>query len=125
MLILAAAAVAAAAGRWALHRRQGMDPAEVLRKLAGMRLAVELYRQERKRPPDSFADTVRSGKLEEIFEIKLPRHPRRRTARDVGSMEISDTGGWAYVNDPKDKDFGLVYIDCTHMDGKGRFWSEF
>ena len=35
---------------------------------------------------------------------------------------IKSEGG--YVNDPADPQFGVVYIDCTHKDEKGRFWSE-
>jgi hypothetical protein len=38
---------------------------------------------------------------------------------------VEDTGGWAYVNAPASPDFGLVFLDCSHSDEKGRRWSEF
>jgi len=122
---LAAAACAAGALALLLHYASGMTPQEALRRLSGMRVAVTLYRLEHKAPPASFAELVRSGKLEAAPELKLPRHRGSALVRDVAAMKITDSGGWAYVNDPKSPDFGLVYIDCSHRDGKGRFWSEF
>jgi hypothetical protein len=111
---------------WALHYLQGgMDAAEVVRKLSGMRISVELYRQEHRKLPASFADTLREGTLEEAPELKLPGHFKTSRVRDTPSMLITNTGGWAYVNDPADPAFGLVYIDSARRDERSRFWSEF
>ncbi len=122
----AAAALLAGAAGWWLYLRGGMDAAEAVRRLSGLRVAVELYRQQHGgRPPASFKDTMRSGELETAPDLKLPGHPRRSGVRDTPAMTVRDTGGWAYVNDPKSPDFGLVYIDCSHSDAKGRLWSEF
>ena len=104
---------------------RGMDAAEVVKKLSGMRLSLELYRQEYKRLPASFKETLRAGTLEEAPGLKLSLHLKTSSVRDTPSMLIKDTGGWAYVNEPGDPDFGLLYIDCAHKDEKGRFWSEF
>jgi len=104
---------------------RGMEAAEVVRKLAGMRVSLELYRQEYRRLPASFSETLRAGTLEEAPALKLPRHLKSSSVKDMPSRLIKDTGGWAYVNNPGDPDFGLLYIDCAHRDEKGRYWSEF
>ncbi len=122
-LILIAAALLTAGGGYYIS--SGMEAAEVVRKLSGLRVSLELYRQENKRLPASFGETLRTGTLEEAPALKLPGHLKNSSVKDTPSMLIRDTGGWAYVNDPKDRAFGLLYIDCAHKDGKGRFWSEF
>jgi hypothetical protein len=122
VIIALGAAAALLAGYYYMR---GMEAAEVVRKLSGMRVSLEFYRQEYKRPPSSFKDTLKAGTLEEAPALKLSRHLKSSSVRDTPSMLIRDTGGWAYVNDPKDRAFGLIYIDCAHKDEKGRYWSEF
>lgn len=124
MIVLAAAAVAGAA-RGLLYLRGGMDAAEVVRKLSGIRLSLELYRQEHRKYPASFAEILRAGTLEAAPDLKLPGHFKSSEVRDTPSLAIKDSGGWAYVSDPRSPDFGLLYIDCSHRDEKSRFWSEF
>ena len=124
--ILALAGAAALLAVWGeVHLSRGMDAAEVVKKLSGMRLSLELDRQEYKRLPASVKETLRAGTLEEAPGLKLSLHLKTSSVRDTPSMLIKDTGGWAYVNEPGDPDFGLLYIDCAHKDEKGRFWSEF
>jgi len=102
-----------------------MEAAEVVRRLSGMRVSLELYRQQYKKLPASFSETLRAGTLEEAPALKLPGHLEKSRVLDTPAMLIKDTGGWAYVNAPGDPAFGLLYIDCSHKDEKGRFWSEF
>ncbi len=116
-LLLAAAAL----GRFGA----AMPAAEIIRKLAGMRVAVTLFRLEHKTFPGSFEELQAAGKLEAVPGIKLAWHRGAAKVTAVPSFMIRDTGAWAYVNDPADKQFGLIYIDCGHKDEKGRFWSEF
>ena len=120
--LAAAALLAAFAVAYCLY---GMRAAAVIRKLSGMRMAVALYSLENKRPPAAFENTLASGKLEAAPYLKLSRHSGSSAVRNVPAFEVKDTGGWAYVNDPKDRNYGLVFIDCSHADEKGRFWSEF
>jgi type II secretory pathway pseudopilin PulG len=119
------AAAAAAAALFALHVTRGMKAAEAIRKLSGLRLALALYSTEHRPPPTDINDLVKSGKMEGIPYLKLAGHLGHASIRQTQAMDIKDTGGWAYVNDPKAPDFGLVYIDCSHKDEKGRSWSEF
>lgn len=121
----AGAAGLLAAGAGLFHLSSGMEPAEVIRKLSGLRVSLALYAMQRQGPPASFSEVIRAGHLEAAPALKLPWHPRAGRVRDVSSRAVRDTGGWAYVNAPGDPDFGLVFIDCAHQDAKGRFWSEF
>ncbi len=123
-MLLGAAALAGGVG-FSLYLRGGMDAAEVVRKLSGLRLSLELYRQAHGRLPVSFSETIRAGALEAAPDLKLPGHLPRSGVRDTPALTITGYGGWAYVNDPRSPDFGLVYIDSARRDEKGRFWSEF
>ncbi|MHB0997272.1 MAG: hypothetical protein ACYC2I_12955 [Elusimicrobiales bacterium] len=123
MATLAAALAAAAGG--AVYLRSGMDSPEVLRKLAGLRVALELYAMERHTKPGAFGDTISSGQLEGAPDLKLPGHLPAASVRDVASFTVTDSGSWAYVNDKSSPHFGLLFIDCSHRDERGRFWSEF
>lgn len=107
------------------YYRSGMKAPEVIRKLSGLRVALALYAAQHKAPPASFEDTIREGKLEAAPGLKLPRHFASAAVRNASAFEIKDTGAWAYVNNPRDPHFGLVFIDCAHADEKGRYWSEF
>lgn len=119
-----AALAALAAALAGLRFSSGMEPAEAIRKLAGLRMALTLYAAERGAPPASFAEVINSGKLEAVPSLKLAWHGGAAAVRDVPDRSLRDTGGWAYVNAPG-PDFGLVFIDCAHRDGRGRYWSEF
>lgn len=44
---------------------------------------------------------------------------------EIDSTKIKDTGGWGYVNDPQAKCAGMVFVDCTHQDTKGKRWPEY
>jgi len=107
------------------HMSTAMPAAVVIRKLAGIRVALALYRQEHKTRPATFERVLSEGNLEIVPEIKLAWHRQRSKVTDVSAFEIKDTGAWNYVNDPTSAQFGLVYIDCRHKDEQGRFWSEF
>jgi len=118
---LTLALLAAAAARL----RTSMPAGDVLRRLSGMRVALTFYRLEHKHFPSSFEETISSGKLEAVSDIKLSGHFSSAKVRNVPAFVIKDTGGWAYVNNPADPQFGLLYIDSSRKDEKGRYWSEF
>lgn len=122
---IAAFLLAALAAAGTAYLRTSMPAAEVVRKLAGLRVALTLYRLEHKRFPGSFGDVVSSGQLEAVPELKLSGHLKSTAIRQADSFELKDTGGWAYVNAPAHPRFGLLYLDCSHKDEKGRFWSDF
>ena len=124
-LLAALAAALAAAGGGAAWLRSGMESPEVLRKLAGLRVSLELYAMERRGKPGAFGDTIQSGQLEGAPDLKLPGHLPASSVRDVPAFSITDSGSWAYVNDKSSPRFGLLFIDCSHRDERGRYWSEF
>jgi hypothetical protein len=105
--------------------RRGMDSAEVIRKLQGIRMAVELFHQAQGRLPADIAELLQDGTLEAVPELKLKRHPAAFRIRNAAGPGLLDTGSWAYVNDPASAAFGTVFIDCAHQDEKGRYWSWF
>jgi hypothetical protein len=38
---------------------------------------------------------------------------------------VADEGGWGYVNNPADPEFGRVFVNCTHTDAKGVRWDHY
>ena len=107
------------------YTNSSMEPAEVIRKLSVMRMAVTFFRLARGRRPADIGEVIKNGNLEAVPVLKLKRHLASSKVRNTPEPAARDTGGWAYVNDPKSRAFGTIFIDCTHKDGKGRFWSEF
>lgn len=72
---------------------------------------------------DPQKDLKKVGYIKEVPEIKLKWKFPSKEIRLVDSFEIKNTGGWAYVKNPKDANFGLLYIDSSSKDSKGRYWS--
>jgi len=102
-----------------------MPAAEVVRKLSSLRVALELYRHDKGRLPASYSEVAANGNLEAVPALKLRGHEGVSSVKDVPAFKITDSGSWSYVSDPKSPDFGLVFIDCSHKDEKGRAWNEF
>ncbi len=69
----------AAAGLVRLRER--MPAADVIRKLAGLRVAVTFYRMEYKTPPASFGQVLAAGKLETVPGSNWPGTRARRKSR--------------------------------------------
>lgn len=54
-------------------------------------------------------------------------HPSTSRVEPLSSLSalLPDTGGWAYVSNRSDPDWGKVLINCTHPDIKAAAWSAF
>jgi uncharacterized RDD family membrane protein YckC len=44
---------------------------------------------------------------------------------EIDVSKIKDTGGWGFVTDPKAPCYGMIFVDCTHLDSKGKHWPEY
>lgn len=44
-----------------------------------------------------------------------PHHEVTNRVYYVSNLKSNDAGGWGYVNNPSDKDFGTVFPNCTHV----------
>ncbi|MFA6434128.1 MAG: hypothetical protein WCW52_05480 [Elusimicrobiales bacterium] len=124
-LISGMAATALAALGLFGYLNHSMNSAEVIRKLSGIRMAGGLFRLEKGRPPSGIGELISSGNLEAAPELKLRMHRTSSKVRNASVLTVADTGGWAYVNDPKSPDYGTFFIDCSHTDEKDRYWSWF
>lgn len=125
IVVLISLLVAAAAGALRYYTRT-MDASEAVRRLAGMRVAVTLYKIANKgAAPADFGAVIAGGQLEAPPHLKLKWHRTSAKVRQTSSLRAGDNGGWGYVNDPGSRDFGTVFIDCLHRDERGRYWSEF
>jgi len=125
ILISGIAALVLAASGIFIYMNYSMRSSHVIHKLSGMRIAAGLFRMSNGRPPHDIEEMIKSGNLEAAPELKLRTHKASSKVRNASGTEVRDTGGWAYVNDPKSADYGTVFIDCSHADEKGRYWSWF
>lgn len=100
--------------------------------LSTLRSAVAVYYADNlgRYPADDLSSLLAGHKyINSIPVVKIPRTPHLIT--DVvtpgasTSAYITDTGGWAYVNDETDKAWGQLAVNCSHLDIKGEDWSIF
>lgn len=79
-------------------------------------------------PTDNLAALTANGTyISVIPPTKLPGTPHQDSnAVSVGASTgtaLTDSGGWAYVNDPDSKHYGTVFVNCSHADSKGSAWN--
>ena len=68
--------------------------------------------------------TVSGRYLRELPPAKAPNYHRDSAAvrLALGRGDSDDAGGWLFVVDPEDPDYGMIFVNCTHTDTKGRQW---
>lgn len=99
--------------------------------LGELRQAVGRYRLEHEgRSPDSIGAMVEAKTIPEIPGLwrKFDEIPHTHTAEAavVESRAATDSGRWTFVVSPSSPSLtGTIFIDCTHTDTRGRFWSEY
>ncbi|MFA6030679.1 MAG: hypothetical protein WC969_12550 [Elusimicrobiota bacterium] len=95
--------------------------------LGSIRSALSVYYgdHEGKYPAELSELTAGGRYLSALPELRgTPHAPTDETAY-YSDVRSSDTGRWGYVNEPASKDFGTVWVDCTHTDMKERNWTQF
>jgi len=100
--------------------------------LASLRAALSVYYADTDGvyPVDNLASLTDNGKyLASIPPTKLPGtgHPNAEaiiTGTDLPSL-ITDAGGWAYLNNLQDHDWGRLAVNCRHSDSGANAWSSF
>ena len=97
--------------------------------LSFLRSALSVYYGDNiSYPTDDLDSLVSANKyLDTLPLINLPgtNHPENRHVTLVtGGALVTDSGGWAYINDPQSKEWGTVLVNCTHQDSKGKNWNE-
>ncbi len=105
------------------------DPTAKGRSLARMRGELESIRGARGAYPEQLKELVRDGSIMELPGIVFRgEHQGTNAASSLKSLKdpsAGDTGGWGYVANRLDKDFGALFIDCTHTDPAGRKWDSY
>ena len=97
--------------------------------LESLRSALKAFQRDRHIFPPNLSSLVDSGYLKEIpANTILGLHPESNMVHNLSSLDdnsAGDTGGWGYVNNPRDKDFGNVFLNCGHADSAGRHWDSY
>jgi len=93
--------------------------------LGAIRSALSIYYGDLEgRYPAALDQLTINGKyLATIPSADMGQHPKSNSGIFAcAPSELKDTGGWAYCNKPKNKNYGSVWVDCTHRDSKGTQW---
>ena len=91
-----------------------------------MRSALNIYYGDHEGVYPETPEAVLGSPMPVLWDPRITGpHPPTNKVELVKSRELRDTGNWAYVNDPKSEDYGLLFIDCTHTDDRGKSWSEY
>ncbi len=103
--------------------------------LGALRSALSIYYGDTEgHYPAKLSDLTVGGKyLSKISKIRVASHAETDAVtiitgvKDAASLKakLKDTGGWAYVADPKSPMFGTVIVDCTHSDSRGNQWPDY
>lgn len=65
--------------------------------------------------------------IPEVPELRLPGHERTASVTVIDSKKydkdlgraVEDTGGWLYFSDPASDNYGLLVLDCSHLETGG------
>ena len=100
--------------------------------LGAVRSALSIYYgdQEGKYPVDNLASLTTNAKyLASIPNAKTPNyHPDGGAVVAISSVttgNLTDVGGWIYVNNNGSTDWGTLLVNCTHTDTKGNLWTTY
>ena len=104
-----------------LHKAQeGHTKHELVR----VRSAIAAYYGEHQGmyPTDDLSSLV-PAYIEKIPQAKIPGfEPSSHVSTGNFEQSFTKTGGWAYVNDPKDPHFGDFFVNADMKDSYGKEW---
>lgn len=95
-----------------------------------LRSAIRIYYSDNDGQYPSNLGILTSGTKSYIANIPgiliPPYHPESIAESDgTAATAGNDAGGWAYINDSNDPNFGNLWVNCTHTDTKGVTWTTY
>lgn len=95
--------------------------------LAALRSAITVYFADHNgKFPSSSEELTRDGKyITPLPSVQLTPHLSTDEFADYPSRTPQDTGRWGYISNPQDREWGSVFVDCTHTDLKGAVWASY
>lgn len=97
-------------------------------RLGLLRTHIAMYLGNKLRYPQDLgilADARYLGQQSLPYAETYPHHePSNAVIYVKSKASLTDAGGWAYVNNPADPEFGHLFINCSHADSSGQKWNE-
>ena len=99
--------------------------------LGAVRSALSIYYGdlEGNYPTDNLSELTTGGKfLPSIPDAKTPSYHTDQTTVVTGASQtvaVTNAGGWAYVNNSADSNWGNLWVNCTDTDSKGSIWMSY
>lgn len=97
--------------------------------LGALRSALSVYYADilSQHPVSLAALTVSARYIKGLPQTDLSgyHNPSSAVNEAAGGSVLSDGGGWAYINDPADSNFGTLWVNCTHTDTKRSLWTSY
>lgn len=104
-------------------------------QLAGLRAAVAAYSRDNPGQYPAELAALAPKYLAAVESPKIKAHPEAGTptaydgsvcsGAGVDPTKVRDTGQWGYVFDPAAPCHGAVFVDCVHVDSKGKQWASY
>ncbi len=94
-------------------------------KLVQLRSAIAAYYGEHQGmyPTDDLSSLVPQY-IEKIPQVRVPGYaPTAHVSAGTYQQAFTQTGGWAYVNDPQDPRFGDLFVNVNGQDSYGKEWA--
>ncbi len=97
------------------------------RTLQAFRAALQVYYGENGAVYPKNPGLLAPGIIQEVPELHLPGHERtakvtvidsKKYDKDLGRA-VGDSGGWLYFSDPGSDNYGLLVLDCSHLETGG------
>lgn len=95
--------------------------------LALLRSAITVYYGDHPGSfPTSLEELTRDGKyMSALPSVQLAPHLSTDEVEPYSSRAPRDSGRWGYIGNPKDREWGSVFVDCTHTDIQGTVWAAY
>lgn len=100
--------------------------------LASIRTALSVYYSDNEGvfPSDNLSILTSNGKyLTDVPFAKLPGTGHQNSNAVAAAANaaglVTDAGGWAYLNNPADHEWGRLAVNCQHSDSGAATWSTF
>jgi hypothetical protein len=109
----------------------------VLGSISSMREAIKFYASDNggKFPADLQELTLNAKYISSLPVLRTLKHHEpgpvlSMSGEDFRAGKFTDTGGWAYVNSPGDRDWGRIVVNCLHSKetkglNQGQPWTTF
>ncbi len=108
---------------------QGKTNHAIQGEIGAVRSAIRLYRDEAGHYPPTFQEFLPKywppNSSPKLWWVGKYPHEMTKDCLVLKVPAMNDTGKWVYIFNPGAEGHGTVYIDCSHLDSKGKPFNKY